>query len=305
MFIPKIEITVAPRKDAKPYALDINKNTLDILFLVFEFKIAAAPHIARFLHQPEQSKYLYLKLRRMWQAGLLESLQISVGSRQRGMPVYYMLSKDGLAVLGERLHLSSVHLKNYPTVASFIASGLFKHEAEIVELASLEAKNHSKNLAISFVGEAASLAREVRSDKRIEVLTPDYVVTYEMNDAAHRIYTEYERTNKSPVGMLKKIERYVRHLNSEETEHATLRIIFDSENMEASFWLNILLNKPRLLRGLRIVTTNTTLTQTPEQFFESIYATKNTVDLKRDGRVTADLSERVRLFLELYETARN
>lgn len=296
MFIPKIEIALTPRKDAKPYALDINKNTLDILFLVFEFKIAAMPHIARFLHQPEQSKYLYLKLRRMWQAGLLESLQVSVGSRQRGMPVYYMLSKDGLAVLGERLHLSSVHLKNYPTVASFIASGLFKHEAEIVELASLEAKNHSKNLAISFVGEAASLTREVRSDKRIEVLTPDYVVTYEINGAVHRIYTEYERTNKSPAGMLKKIDRYVRHLNPEDAERTTLRIIFENDNMEASFWLNILLNKPRLLRGLRTVTTNTAYMQISEQFLEPIYATEDVVNLKRDGRVTSDLSERVRLF---------
>jgi hypothetical protein len=296
MFIPKIEISLTPREDAKPYAVDINQKTLDILSLIFEFKIATAPHIARFLKQPEQSKYLYLKLRRMWQAGLLESLQVSVGTRQRGMPVYYMLGKSGLAILAERLHLHKTHFKSYPSAVSFIASGLFKHEAEIVELASLEAKNNSEKLAISFIGETASLAREVRSDKRIEVLTPDYIVSYTMNGVTELVYTEFERTNKSPVGMLKKIDRYVKHLGTEENEHTTLRIIFENENMEESFWLNILLNKSRLLQSFRIVTTNTSYTKTSEQFLGTIYATAETVELKRDGRVTTDLSERVRLF---------
>ncbi len=295
MFIPKIEVSVAPREDAKAYAVDINKKTLDILFLVFEFKIAAAPHIARFLGQPDQSKYLYLKLRRMWHAGLLEGLQISVGTRQRGMPVYYMLAKDGLAALAHHFHYSKTHLKSYPAVASFIASGLFKHEADIVELASLEAKNRSEKIKIDFVGEAGSLVREVKSGKRIEAFTPDYTVAYQINGETELVYTEFERTNKSPAGMLKKIERYVRHLDPTENKHMTLRIIFENENMEASFWLNILLNKPRLLQVFRIVTTNMAHTKTPEHFLKAIYATAETVDLKRDGRVTTDLSKRVRL----------
>ena len=296
MFIPKIKITVAAREDAKVYAVDINQKTLDILFLIFEFKIAATPHIARLLNQPEQSKYLYLKLRMMWQAGLLESLQISVGTRQRGMPVYYMLAKDGLASLAGHLHYSKIHLKSYPSVASFIASGLFKHEAEIVELASLEAQNRTEKLRISFVGEMGSLSREVRSDKRLETFTPDYTVTYQINGESELVYTEFERTNKSPAGMLKKIDRYVRHLNAVENEHTILRIIFENENMEASFWLNILLNKPRLLQGLRTVTTNMALVRTSEQFLKPIYATVDTVDLRRDGRVTAYFSNRVKLF---------
>ena len=296
MFIPKIKITIAPREDAKAYAVDINQKTLDILFLIFEFKIAAAPHIARLLNQPEQSKYLYLKLRRMWQSGLIESLQVSVGTRQRGMPVYYMLARDGLAALAHHFHYSKTHLKSYPSVASFIASGLFKHEAEIVELASLEAQNRTEKLKILFVGEAASLARQMRSEKRIEAFTPDYTVSYAINGRIELVYTEFERTNKSPAEMLKKIDRYVRHLDLKENQGTTLRIIFESESMEASFWLNILLNKSRLLQRLRVVTTNTAHTATPEQFLQSIYATADTVDLKRDGRLTAVLAKRVKLF---------
>ncbi len=298
MFTPKLNLILTPRSKGDIYAPDLNPATLAILSLIFEFKIATAIHIARFLGHKEVNRYLYMKLRRLWQGGLLESLQLYQGTRV-GMPLYYMLSKTGLKVVGEHKHYDRLYLKTYPFPATFIASGLFQHEAEIVELASLEALNTSPNLTITFLGELSSLTREVRSDKRIEVLTPDYTVFYTMGGKTETIYTEFERTNKSTTAMLRKIERYERNLEADERKHTTLRLIFDNERMEQSFWLHILLDKPQLAQNLRILTTNLILVQTSEQFLEPIYAVEDSIKLKRDGHLTAVVEARVKLFVVL------
>jgi len=295
MFAPKLTLTLTPRTEADTYAPDINEATITILSLIFEFKLASAVHIARFLGEPAVSRYLYTKQRRLWQGGLLESLDLHAGTRL-GMPRYYMLGKEGLKTLAQHFHWDKLHLKTYPTVASLISSGLFPHEAGIVELASLEAQNASPTLKITFTGEMNSLAREVRSDKRIEVLTPDYTVGYTINDTKETVYTEFERTNKANALMLRKIERYINHFGPGEEKNKTLRIIFENERMERSFWFTMLLDKPQLLQGLRLVTTNLSLIGSPEQFLKPIYSTERSVDLKRDGRVFADLTERVKLF---------
>jgi hypothetical protein len=236
-----------------------------------------------------------MKLRRLWQGGLLESLQLYQGTRL-GMPLYYMLSKAGLKIVGEHRHYDKAFLKTYPSPVSFISSGLFQHEAEIVELASLESLVADNSLKITFLGEMSSLTREVRSDKRIEVLTPDYTVFYIVGDQSEQIFTEFERTNKSNTAMLRKIERYDRNLESGKREHITLRIIFDNERMEKAFWLTIFLDRPRLAQHLRIFTTNLALVQTSEQFFKPVYANERAIKLKRDGRLVADIPERVKMF---------
>jgi hypothetical protein len=215
MFAPKLTLTLTPRTEADTYAPDINEATITILSLIFEFKLASAVHIARFLGEEKVSRYLYTKLRRLWQGGLLESLDLHAGTRL-GMPRYYMLGKEGLKVLAQHFHWDKIQIKTYPTVASLISSGLFPHEAGIVELASLEAQNDSPTLKITFTGEINSLAREVRSDKRIEVLTPDYTVSYTVNNTKETVYTEFERTNKANALMLRKIERYVNHFGPGE-----------------------------------------------------------------------------------------
>lgn len=295
MFSPKLNLVLTPRSDKDVYSPDLNAATLNILSLIFEFKLATAIHIARFLGETEVNRYLYMKLRRLWQGGLLESLQLYQGTRL-GMPLYYMLSKEGLNAVAKHHHYDKAFLKTYPSPVTLISSGLFQHEAEIVELASLESLAASDKIKIAFVGEVGSLIREARSDKRIEVLTPDYTVFYTANDITETVYTEFERSNKSIGAMMRKIERYDRNLEPGEREHTTLRLIFDNERMERSFWLHLLLERSHLARNLQIVTTNLTLVQTTEQFFEPIYATEDRISLKRDGRVMVELGERIKLF---------
>ncbi len=295
MFLPIMDISVTPRPEGESYNVQMSQSLLDILALIFEFKICAAWHIARFISQTDQSKYLALKLRRMWQAGLLESLQIYAGTRL-GMPVYYMLSKQGLKTLSEVAHYDKLRLKGYPTPTSFISSNLFKHDAQIVELASLEAMNRTEKLQITFTGETGSMTRENRSDKNIEVLTPDYIVDYTINGVTERVYSEFERTNKSASAMIRKIERYRQYFWPGEEKQKTLRLVFQTQNMEEAFWLNILVNKPSLLQRLRVVTTNLPLLGKPEQFLEAVYAVESGVKLKREGRLIVDITERIKLF---------
>lgn len=290
-----MEVSVTQRTERKSYNVQMNQSLLDILSLIFEFKISAAWHIARFISQKDQSKYLALKLRRMWQGGLLESLQIYAGTRL-GMPVYYMLSKQGLKTLAEQAHYDKIRIKNYPTPTSFISSNLFKHDAQIVELASLEAMNRTDTLHITFTGETGAMTRENRSDKNIEVLTPDYIVDYVLSGIKERVYSEFERTNKSASAMIRKIERYRRYFWPGEEKQKTLRLIFQTQNMEEAFWLNILTNKPSLLQRLRVVTTNVPLLEKPEKFLEAVYAVENTVTFKRDGRLKAEVKGRVKMF---------
>lgn len=137
MFSPKLNLILTPRADKDVYSPDLNEATLTILSLIFEFKLATAIHIARFLGQKEVNRYLYMKLRRLWRGGFLESLQLYQGTRL-GMPLYYMLSKEGLSIVAQRHHYDKAYLKTYPSPVSFISSGLFQHEVKIVELASLE-----------------------------------------------------------------------------------------------------------------------------------------------------------------------
>ncbi len=295
MFSPKLNLILTPRSEKDIYAPDLNEATLNILSLIFEFKLATAIHIARFLGQKEVNRYLYTKLRRLWQGGLLESLQLYQGTRL-GMPLYYMLSKEGLNIVAKHHHYDKAYLKTYPSPNTLISSGLFHHEAEIVELASLESLASSDKIKIAFVGEVGSLLREARSDKRIEVLTPDYTVFYTTNDITETVYTEFERSNKSIGAMMRKIERYDRNLEPNEREHTTLRLIFDNERMERSFWLHLLLERSHLARNLRIMTTNLVLVQTTEQFVEAVYAAEDLIKLKRDGRVMAEVEKRERLF---------
>jgi len=290
-----LEITLTPRVNIEPYNVQMNETSIDILKLLFEFRIATAGQIARFLRQQDRVKYIYLKLHRMWQAGFLESFKVYTGSLA-GIPVYYLLSKAGIKALADQAHYDKLQLKNYPAAKILLSSGSFKHEAQVVELASLEALNKSDNLNITFKGEAGSQTREYRSDKNIEVLTPDYTVLYIVSNETERVFTEFERTNKTNSAMIRKIERYIRFFAIEECKHATLRIIFQTPGMETSFWLNILLDKPQFLKHLRILTTQVSVLSSPAQFLEPVYAAENTVDLVRQGRVSATISSRLKLF---------
>lgn len=295
MLLNTFEITITPRASTAAYNVQLSDMSIAILGLIFEFKLATAWQITRFLKQRDRMNYMYLKLHRMWQAGFLESFKVYTGSRA-GMPVYYMLAKHGLSALAERASYDAARLKQYPSAKSFLSSGLFKHEAQVVELASKESMNRSQNFEITFKGEDTSVGREYRSDKNIEVLTPDYTVYYIVGGHTERIYTEFERTNKTNQAMIKKIERYITFLNPDETKHTTLRIIFQTAGMEASFWLMMVVNKPTFLQKLRVRTTHSALLTSPEHFLEPIYASEKTVQLEKNGRLSAHISERIKLF---------
>lgn len=290
-----LEATITKRVNVEPYNVQMNEASLEILKLLFEFKIATAKHITRFLKQRDMVKYVYLKLHRMWQAGFLESFKVYTGSLA-GIPVYYMLSKFGLNALADGAHYDKTRLKNYPTTRILLSSGSFKHEAQVVELASFEVLNKSHNLDIAFQGEILTQTSEYRSDKKIEILSPDYTAFYGVSGETERIFTEFERTNKTHGAMIKKIERYIHFLTPDGFKHTTLRLIFQTPGMETAFWLNLSINKPHFIRVLRVLTTHVSLIGSREQFLEPIYAAYNTVNLERQGRVMATIPSRIKLF---------
>lgn len=295
MYLNTLDVKLTPRSKEDSYNIQINESTLEILSLILEFKVATSWHISRFLTGKDQSKYIYTKLRRIWKAGLIESFKVYSGSLA-GIPVFYMLSKVGLKILEEegRYHPSILH--TYPHAKTLLSWGLFKHEAQVVELGSLEAKNKSELLNIKITGEFTSLSREVMSNKNIEVFTPDYTVWYETNTTKQCIYTEFERTAKSKEAILRKIERYIRYLDPEERKNKTLRMIFQTPNMEDSFWLNVISNSPTYLQKLRIITTNLSLLDTHDRFLEAIYLSDRTVRLIKSGSLKVDTTERMKLF---------
>jgi hypothetical protein len=295
MYLNTLEVTLTPRATTDSYNLQLNQAAFDILALIFEFKVVTAWQIARFLTGKDQSKYLYLKLRRMWQAGLLESFKVYAGSRA-GMPVYYVLSKSGLKTLAQRGRYGPEAIKSYPQPKTLFSLNIFRHEAQIVELASQEVKNGSSSFKISFVGELGSMARDMRSDKSIEVFTPDYTAFYGIGDTKQRIYTEFERTNKSVMAMHRKLDRYVRHLDPGVRTRTTLRFIFQNPHMEQAFWRNAFIGQAGFLQKLRVLTTNLTLLPSHERFLEPVYSSEQTAKLIKQGSLDVDLSQRIKLF---------
>lgn len=295
MYLNTLEVTLTSRTKNPSYRLQINQGAFDILSIIFEFKLGTGWHISRFLAQKDKSKYLYFKLRRLWESELLESFKVYAGSIT-GMPLYYMLSKKGLTILAEQGMYDKTLIKNYPKAKTLLSWGLFKHEAEVIELASLEAMNISKSLSITFKGEMNSGGYDFRSDKNIEVFTPDYTATYTFDDEVVPVYTEFERTNKSKDALLRKIERYVQYLNREHREESILRFIFQTPRMEESFWLRLLSDKAYFLNTVKVVTTNILLFDNPTKFLEPIYASERTLRLTQNGRLSANITTRIKLF---------
>jgi hypothetical protein len=293
MYLNTIDVKLTPRIGIDSYNLEVNSSTLEILALILEFKLASACHITRFLTGKDQSRYMYKKLRRMWQAGLLESFKVFSGSIA-GYSVFYMLSKKGLALLQKHGLCEFSRLKNYPEAKVLLSWGLFKHEAQIVELASLESQNKSENFSLSFQGEASSLSLDFKNNKSIEGLTPDYTVVYKSAQAEQKVYTEFERTRKSNIALLNKIQRYLDFLSADELQKIMLRLVFQTVGMEQSFWLNIFTNRPTLLR-LNIVTTHLDLISGRQEFISPIYASESTAKLTKLGQLRVDLSQRIKL----------
>ena len=285
------EISFTPRKETEKYSVQMNQSVVDILSVVFEFKLATSWQIGRFLAQKDNSKYLYLKLRRMWKAHLMESFKVPAGSA-----VYYTLSRNGLQELEKRGMSDTVQARRYSPLRAISSSGLFEHEAQVVELASMEARNSSASFGITMKGETSSGSFDIRSSNSIESFTPDYTALYTIGARTFRVYSEYERAPKSKSAMAAKLERYSRHLNQEERSQSTVRFIFQTPNMERLFWRNIMENNAAVLEKLKIVTTNVSLLKRPEHFLEPMYAWAGGIKLKKVGRLEVEIGDRVKLF---------
>ena len=67
----------------------------------------------------------------------------------------------------------------------------------MVEFASMEAKNQTKDLKINFKGEITSQGTDFMDDKVIEALTPDYTVFYTF---AGQTQNYLQRTGTHPKG---------------------------------------------------------------------------------------------------------
>lgn len=286
------ETKFIPRKATKYYRSILNPSTMQILGLVFEFKLITSWHIARFMVRKDKDRYLQNKLRRMWQAGYLESFKMFTGS-YAGIPVYYMLSREGLKILK---YYSLNELTGYPKAEALFSEHSFRHEHQVVELASLEAMNKSKDFNVSFKGEASSLGQDYRDDKTIEAFTPDYTVYYTQGQKTQCIYTEFERTQKSKASMVRKLERYIYYLEYEHRKERIVRFIFQTPAMEKSFWLNLLAKRPDILERLRIMSTNLSLINQPKDFFKPIYRSRETFKVTRtDNKIQVEIMERMKL----------
>lgn len=293
----KVELT--PRTELSSYHLLINQSTLKILGLLFEFKMATGWQLCRFMLGQDKNSYIYKKLNLMWQTGLLDSFKVYTHAGRFGNPLYYMLTKQGLMALRDYAYLEPESLNKYPrTLKDLLSSGSFAHESQIVELASLESMNQSKDkgLSLTFQGELNSKGKDFINDKPIEAFSPDYTVIYTQGGKKHSIYTEYERTRKSHEAMLKKIYRYYYFfLYPNDRKEYTLRIIFQTPGMEQGFWLNLFLNKPSYLQ-MNIMTTNLSLINSHKGFPGAIYANQETVKLTKEPKARAHISQRVKLF---------
>jgi len=294
MSVNTLDIKLNRRTGPRPSNMEITESTWEILRLLLQFKLASVCHLSRFLTSQEQSKYLYRKLRQMWQAGLLESFKVFPGSLE-GSALYYMLSKQGLKLLAEKAPEQQSGIKNYPAAQDLMDWGLFKHESQIVEMASLESKNKSGSLTLSFSGEQDSRSTDYKAGKTIEALSPDYIVIYKTPQRQLKVYTEFERTHKANEALLDKIQRYFDSLPPEDYQTAIVRLIFQKITMERNFWLNIFKSRANLLR-LKIMTTNLDLITGNTKFLESIYASEDTVELIRGENLKAIIPQRIKLF---------
>ena len=298
MSLNTLDVKLTPRKETDCYRVLMNDSALDVLKLIFEFKLCTGCHVSRFISQKDKSRYVYMKLRRMWQAGFLESFKVFSHSFV-GASLYYMLSKQGLEALEQYAYYERSRLKVYPNTKTLLDWGLFKHEAQVVELASIEVMNKGTGLDISFKGEHSSVAYD--QYRNFEALTPDYTVYYKLGEeeVEHCIYTEFERTLKSKSAILRKIQRYadyLKFLEPQDQKNKTLRIIFETPKMEAAFWLNLYLNKPDLLRYVHIRTTHLSLIKESKDFFEAIYCSDITVEFVRGRHLSMDTTKKVKMF---------
>ena len=59
MYQNSLEVKLTPRTKVKTYNVKLNPATLEILTLLFEFKLAGSWHITRFLKQKDTSRHIY------------------------------------------------------------------------------------------------------------------------------------------------------------------------------------------------------------------------------------------------------
>lgn len=278
-------------KKGKP----LSDRYLEILSYIFEFKLATACHLSRFVRHMEYDEHLAAALSVMWRGGYLVRTMAQAGNPVR-RHAFYLLARDGLAELRDAGLHPMEHLERYPRAEPFLASANLRHEVAITELSSMESLIAEPGLSLDFSGELSSLGHERKSGYAVEVFTPDYVVRYAAGNKEYPVYTEYERTRKSPEVLVKKMEHYAYRLQRDERGAAVVRCIFETADMEGVFWSALLARMPQLLGQLRVMTTNLGLIEESRDFLMPIYASGTNVRLGDDRRAHIDPAARAKLF---------
>ena len=293
------DYTITPRTEISYYHLVINDSTVKILKLLYDFRLATGWQLCRFMLQQDKNSYIYKKVNLMWQTGLVDSFKVYVHAGRFGNPLYYTLSKQGLQALMEFAHYEPSWLKGYPKPEDMLALPSFPHEAQIVELASLESMNQPKDkrFTIEFYGEMMSKGRDYINDKLVEGFSPDYMVIYAKEGKEFKFYTEYERTRKSYKAILQKLNRYRYYFSyPNDKQDFTIRFIFQTPGMEQGFWLNLILNGHSFI-NMNIISTNMSLITGHQDFTRNFYAKYETIDLVKNPKLNVIISNSKRVGL--------
>lgn len=284
-----LEVNLRERKGTPTRShLYITENDIRILRYVFEFGLATGTHISRFLKATEDDNYLRRRLRDLWHHGYLESFKVYAGSIS-GMPVYYILGKEGASFLLEEGIYPYQDIKGSGYTRKLLSMGGFRHESRIIDLASWEAMNVKDDLEIKFKGEKGVSKFERIAEKVVEILTPDYGTVYiKPGNLPIEILTEYERSYKSNRVKVEKVKRYLDYKRNYKDFDPTIRFIFLNEGIELSFWDAVMKNYPNAFGTLRFLSTNLSHIKDNSSFTAPIYLELSNIKLAK-GRRLKDL----------------
>ncbi|MCA9308177.1 replication-relaxation family protein [candidate division WWE3 bacterium] len=260
-------VSFEQRKGNKPKIV-LTESDWKMMQIVNEFRLATVPQITRLLKHNEQTIYTYRRMHALWLNGYFERFKVYAGSIA-GMPNYYVLGKEGVAVLRGSSEYDSVIVKGHSRSRKIINWQSFQHNCMLTEIASTEALINDSSLSVMFRGELGSVELD-ESNNRVKLISPDFTSLYQTKNTEFILYTEFERSYKENDYKVKKLNTYKKYLG-EDTYGVFIRFIFPTETMELGFWVHTLKNHTKLLKSLPILSTNLEMLTNPQSFKENIY----------------------------------
>lgn len=295
-------------KDILKSNIRITNSDIELLSYIGEFKVLSNIHICRLKkHVDKRIQFISERLRVLWIMGLIERFRIYTGENANvnNMPLLFVLSEDGAKALVEHKGYTYDQLKYFKYADKLFEWGLFNHEIDTANIASMEACIKDEDFNIELRGEEYNKVTELIHGKIKEVFTPDYSSCYKFknNNTIVTIYNEIERGYKTFSIKTEKLERYYDHLQKTNRLSSPIRLFFINENIEASFWKTIILDKGLKIRQLNIYTTNFQLIKGSESFLDKIYFKIQSVNVDRssNGVVEINKQKSTRVKLEFLE----